>query len=285
MPDPSESADDPASLGDIRIAAFYCFVRLTDPAAVQAHLLPLCEAGGIKGSVILAPEGFNGTVAGPDEAITALVDVLFALAGDAPVEIKYARSAAMPFNWLRVRLKREIVTMGVADLDMDVAGRGDYVDPEDWNALIADPETLVVDTRNHYEVGIGSFTGAIDPGTQGFTQFPQWLQGLADSMGEAERRTKPLAMFCTGGIRCEKSTALARSLGFGNVHHLKGGILAYLEQVEETESRWQGDCFVFDQRVAVTHGLAPGHHILCKPCGMPVAVEDAEAHAAVCRKD
>lgn len=276
---------DPSTgpLPDLRVAAFYCFVRLPDPAAVQAQLLALCLVGGIKGSIILAPEGFNGTVAGPDEAIADLIEALLVLAADAVSEIKYARAAVMPFNWLRVRLKREIVTMGVPDLDM-AAGRGDYVDPGDWNALIADPATLLVDTRNHYEVGIGTFAGAIDPGTQGFTQFPQWLATFAEGMSEAERRTRPLAMFCTGGIRCEKSTALARSLGFGNVHHLKGGILAYLEQVEEAESQWQGDCFVFDQRVAVTHGLAPGHHRLCKPCGMPVAVEDAAAHAAVCRK-
>ncbi|HEX7821182.1 MAG TPA: rhodanese domain-containing protein [Sphingobium sp.] len=273
----------PAPDADVRVVAFYCFVRLADPAAEQSRLLALCQAGGIKGTIIVADEGYNGTVAGPDAVIAELVEILLALAGDAVPEIKYARAATMPFGWLRVRHKREIVTMGVPDLDIAGAG-GEYVDPADWNALIADPATLIVDTRNHYEVGIGSFAGAIDPGTQGFTQFPQWLKEFAEGMSEAERRTRPLAMFCTGGIRCEKSTALARSLGFEQVHHLKGGILAYLEQVEEVESRWEGDCFVFDQRVAVTHGLAPGHHILCKPCGMPVAMEDAEAHAAVCRK-
>jgi UPF0176 protein len=273
----------PESGPDFHIAAFYCFVRLADPVAVQTQLLALCQAGGIKGTIILAPEGYNGTVAGPDAAIATLVEALLALAGDAVAEIKYARALLMPFNWLRVRVKREIVTMGVPDLDMS-GGRGDYVDPDEWNSLIADPATLLVDTRNHYEVGIGSFAGAIDPGTQGFTQFPAWLAAFAEGMSEAERRERPLAMFCTGGIRCEKSTALARSLGFGNVHHLKGGILAYLEQVSEAESRWQGDCFVFDQRVAVTHGLAPGHHELCKACGMPVATEDAEAHRATCRK-
>ncbi|MET0137498.1 MAG: rhodanese domain-containing protein [Sphingobium sp.] len=268
---------------DFKIAAFYCFIRLAEPVSERDALLALCEAGGIKGTIIVANEGFNGTVAGPDEAIDGLVRRLKALAADAPAEIKYARSPDMPFGWLRVRHKREIVTMGVPDLDM-AAGRGDYVNPADWNALIAAPETIVVDTRNRYEYGIGTFEGAIDPDTRGFTEFPQWLKGFAESLSETERRERPLAMFCTGGIRCEKSTALARSLGFERVHHLKGGILAYLEEVEETESRWHGDCFVFDQRVAVTHGLAPGHHVLCKPCGMPVAVEDMASHSAVCRK-
>ncbi len=268
---------------DYRIAAFYCFVRLADPAAERERLLAYSQDHGIKGTIILANEGFNGTVAGDDAAIAGLVERLEALAGTARAEIKYARSEAMPFGWLRVRHKREIVTMGVPDLDIVGAG-GTYVDPADWNALLADSQTMLVDTRNRYEVGIGTFEGAIDPDTQGFTEFPRWLSDFAQSMSEAERRTRPLAMFCTGGIRCEKSTALARSLGFENVHHLKGGILAYLEQVEEAESRWQGDCFVFDQRVAVTHGLAPGHHMLCKPCGMPVAVEDMAAHAATCRK-
>ncbi len=278
-PDPVEAA----TTDDFTIAAFYCFVRLADTAAVREALLALCQAGEIKGSIILAGEGFNGTVAGPADAIAKLVDALLRLTGDAPAEIKYAYSPSMPFNWLRVRLKREIVTMGVPDLDM-AAGRGDYVDPADWNALISDPDTLLVDTRNHYEVRVGTFAGAIDPGTQGFTEFPRWLADFADGMSVEERRERPLAMFCTGGIRCEKSTALARSLGFERVHHLKGGILAYLEQMDEAESRWEGDCFVFDQRVAVTHGLAPGQHIMCKPCGMPVAIEDMDAHAAVCRQ-
>ncbi|CAN5171058.1 rhodanese-related sulfurtransferase [soil metagenome] len=267
----------------LRIMAFYCFTSIAEPAAVQTRFLSLCEEEGIKGTIILAGEGYNGTVAGPESGIARLADALAAITGDAVAEIKYATAETMPFGWLRVRHKREIVTMGVPDLDFR-GGQGAYVDPAEWNALIADPETLLVDTRNHYEVRVGTFDGAIDPGTQGFTEFPRWLAALAEGLSEEERRERPLAMFCTGGIRCEKSTALARSLGFGNVHHLKGGILAYLEQVEEAESRWQGDCFVFDQRVAVTHGLAPGHHVMCKPCGMPVAAEDREAHAAVCRK-
>ncbi|HEX7873481.1 MAG TPA: rhodanese-like domain-containing protein [Sphingobium sp.] len=266
---------------DLKIAAFYCFVPLPDTAAVRERLLALCEDGGIKGTIILAQEGYNGTVAGPDAAIDRLVAVLTDMAGAARAEIKYARTPDTPFGKLKLRLKREIVTMGVTDLDFSRSGQ-DYVDPADWNALIGDPATLIVDTRNAYEVGIGSFDGAMDPATRSFSQFPQWLADLADGLSEEERRERPLAMFCTGGIRCEKSTALARSLGFERVHHLKGGILAYLEQVDADESRWHGDCFVFDERVAVGHGLAPGHHALCGDCGMPVPEAEAEAHRAAC---
>lgn len=265
----------------MHIVALYCFVPLRDPAAVRARVRALCEAGGIRGTLILAGEGFNGTLAGPEGAVADLVATLATVAGTARMEVKYAEAPAMPFGRLKLRIKREIVTMGVADLDFSESA-ADYVEPADWNALIADPAALVVDTRNSYEVGIGTFAGAIDPGTRSFTQFPQWLADLAAGLSDAERRERPLAMFCTGGIRCEKSTALARSLGFGNVRHLKGGILAYLEQVDPAKSRWKGDCFVFDERVAVTHGLAPGRHALCKGCGMPVAETDAEAHRALC---
>lgn len=265
----------------LRIVAFYCFVPLADPEAARARLQALCEAAGIKGTIILAREGYNGTMAGPEAGIATLVAALGNLAGAAIPEIKYAWTDAMPFGRLKLRVKPEIVTMGVPDLDL-LSGRGDYVDPAGWNALIAEPGAIVVDTRNSYEFGIGSFDGAIDPGTRSFAEFPAWLADLADGLSEEERRERPLAMFCTGGIRCEKSTALARSLGFERVFHLKGGILAYLEQVKEADSRWHGDCFVFDERVAVTHGLAPGGHDLCKGCGMPVARDEKETHAAEC---
>lgn len=261
----------------LRIAAFYCFVPLADPAAVGDRLRALCGDGGVRGTIILAGEGYNGTVAGPEPAVEALVEALVALAGEAVPEIKYARADAMPFGRLKVRIKPEIVTMGRPDA---TAGgeRGAYVDPTHWNALIADPATLLVDTRNSYEHAIGSFVGAVDPGTRSFTEFPAWLEELAAGMSPEERRERPLAMFCTGGIRCEKSTALARGLGFERVYHLQGGILAYLEQVPRPDSRWAGDCFVFDERVAVTHGLAPGAHRLCKACGMPVPRDTEAAH-------
>ena len=269
---------DPA---DLCIAAFYCFVPLADPAAVRAHLHDLCAAEGIKGTIILAGEGYNGTMAGSDGAITRLIAALMEIAGTARPEIKYARAAAMPFGKLKLRIKREIVTMGRPGLDFG-QGQGAYVDPRDWNALVDDPAAILVDTRNAYEHAIGSFAGAIDPATRSFSEFPGWLEDLAGRMTPEERRDRPLAMFCTGGIRCEKSTALARSMGFERVYHLKGGILAYLEQVPEAESRWQGDCFVFDERVAVGHGLKPGGHMLCKACGMPVAADEAAAHEAGC---
>jgi len=275
---------DPSDVrADVHIAAFYCFVPLAELRTVQAQLLDLCKGEGIKGTVILAPEGYNGTMAGSAAAIERLVAMLRDIAGSAASEIKYARSPAMPFRSLRVRIKPEIVTMRRPGLDF-AQGRGAYVEPQDWNALVDDPGTILVDTRNSYEHGVGSFAGAIDPGTQNFSEFPGWLEALAAGLTPEERREKPLAMFCTGGIRCEKSTALARSMGFERVHHLKGGILAYLEQVPEVESRWRGDCFVFDDRVAVGHGLAPGGHVLCQACGMPVAAEDAEAHGAGCRR-
>jgi UPF0176 protein len=274
------NVESPASQ-DVRIVAAYCFVPIAAPADVRARLLSLCEQGGIKGTLILAPEGFNGTLAGPVHAIDTLVAALLDIAGDARPEIKYAESRAMPFGKLKLKLKPEIVTMGRPGLDF-VDGTGRYIDPQDWNALIAAPDTILVDTRNSYEVAIGTFAGATDPGTRSFTQFPGWLEELADSMTAEERQTKPLAMFCTGGIRCEKSTALAHSLGFERVFHLKGGILAYLEQVEEEASRWQGDCFVFDERVAVGHGLKVGNHALCKDCGMPFPSGETRGHAASC---
>lgn len=263
----------------IRICAAYCFVPLADPAEHAARLLELCEAEGIRGTLILAGEGFNGTVAGPGAGIDRLVEALRVLGADRRAEIKFADADAIPFGRLKVKVKPEIVTMGRPQCGDQV---GQYVDPADWNALIANPATLVIDTRNSYEVGIGSFARARDPGTRSFTEFPGWLASLAATMGETERRERPIAMFCTGGIRCEKSTALARAMGFGNVHHLKGGILAYLEQVAEADSLWRGDCFVFDERVAVTHGLAPGAHRLCQTCGMPVRADEAEAHRAGC---
>jgi UPF0176 protein len=174
----------------------------------------------------------------------------------------------MPFRRMKVRLKKEIVTMGVPDID-PLEGVGAYVDPKDWNALISDPETVVIDTRNDYEVGIGTFKGAVNPETSTFRQFPEWVEtaGLED-------KTKPIAMFCTGGIRCEKATAFMRAKGFENVYHLKGGILKYLEEMDQRDSLWEGSCFVFDERVSVTHGLREGDEILCRACRNPVTPEE-----------
>jgi UPF0176 protein len=247
----------------VRVAALYQFTRFDDLDALRRALADACSSRGVKGTLLIAHEGINGTIAGSGEAIGEVLALIRALPGCAEVDVKESRAAAMPFHRMKVRLKREIVTMGQPDIDpLDT---GHYVAPEDWNALIADPDTVLIDTRNDYEVAIGSFAGATDPHTKSFREFPDWFRAH-----RSELEGKRVAMFCTGGIRCEKSTAFLKSQGIEDVHHLKGGILAYLEQVPEAESRWQGDCFVFDERVAVKHGLAQGDYGLCRACRMPV---------------
>lgn len=252
----------------IRVAALYCFARFADPAAIRAPLLALCVELGVRGTILIAGEGINGTIAGSAAAIDAVVAHIRALPGCAAIAPKYAAAEAMPFHRMKVRLKREIVTMGVDAID-PLAGVGSYVAPADWNALIDAPDTVVIDTRNDYEVKIGSFTGAIDPGTAAFSDFPAWADARLPDL-----RDKRVAMFCTGGIRCEKATAYLKANGVDEVFHLQGGILKYLEEVPAEHSRWQGECFVFDERVAVGHGLAPGTHALCRACRMPVSEAD-----------
>ncbi len=250
------------------VAALYRFARFPDPAALRGPLLDLCVAQGVKGTLLLAREGINGTIAGTDAAIAAIVAHIRTLPDCADCEVKYAAAEAMPFHRMKVRLKREIVTMGTPDID-PLAGAGHYVAPAEWNALIDAPDTVVIDTRNDYEVRVGSFAGAIDPKTQQFGEFPAWFEAH-----RKELAGKKIAMFCTGGIRCEKATAFVRAQGIDEVYHLRGGILKYLEEVPPEQSRWQGECFVFDERVAVGHGLAPGTHALCRACRMPVSPED-----------
>jgi len=252
----------------IRVAALYRFARFGDPAALRQPLLDLCEANGVRGTLLLASEGINGTIAGPPEGIERVVAYIRTLPGCADLDVKYSEAAAMPFHRLKVRLKREIVTMGETVDPLDIVGT--YVEPKDWNALIDAPGTFVIDTRNDYEVKVGSFAGAVDPHTASFSDFPAWFRAHRDEIAGAER----VAMFCTGGIRCEKATALLKAEGIDEVHHLHGGILKYLEEVPEAESRWQGECFVFDERVAVGHGLSAGTHGLCRACRMPVSPED-----------
>ncbi|MGJ5203218.1 rhodanese-related sulfurtransferase [Bradyrhizobium sp. HKCCYLR20261] len=237
----------------LAVAAFYQFVALPDYRDLRAPLHAFCAARGIKGSILLAEEGINGTVAGTAEAIEALVaefrdGALFAGRLD-NLELKLSTAAAMPFQRMKVRLKREIVTLGdpAADPTRQV---GTYVSPADWNALIASPDTLVLDTRNAFEVAMGTFEGAVDPGLRSFGQFKDFAARALDP-----DRHKRVAMFCTGGIRCEKASALLLARGFSEVYHLKGGILKYLEEIPEAESRWRGGCFVFDERVAIGHGL------------------------------
>lgn len=256
----------------ICVAALYRFARFADPDAIRAPLAALCCALGVKGTLLIAAEGINGTIAGTDAAIDRVVAHVRALPGCADVDVKLSRAASMPFHRMKVRIKREIVTMGQPDID-PLEGTGHYVEPQEWNALIADPATIVIDTRNDYEVAIGSFAGAIDPHTASFRDFPAWFRAEREKLlGDGVQPR--VAMFCTGGIRCEKSTAFLKAEGVEQVYHLRGGILKYLETVPAEESLWRGECFVFDQRVAVGHGLAPGTHALCHACRMPVSVED-----------
>ncbi len=256
----------------ICVAALYRFARFDDDAAaVREDLAAVCRAHGVKGTLIVAREGINGTIAGSDAAVEAVLAAVRGLPGCADIEVKHSRAAAMPFHRLKVHLKAEIVTMGQPDID-PLTGAGHYVAPGDWNALIDAPDTILIDTRNDYEVAVGTFAGAIDPKTASFRDFPAWFRAeRARLLGEG--KPPKVAMFCTGGIRCEKSTAFLKSEGIEEVYHLQGGILKYLETVPPADSRWQGECFVFDQRVTVGHGLAPGTTELCHACRRPVDVE------------
>lgn len=252
------------------IAALYQFTRFPDPAALKPGLLSACQENGVKGSLLLAPEGINGTIAGTRDGVDAVLSAIRQLPGCEDLEWKESHADTLPFGRMKVRLKREIVTMGQPDVD-PLARVGHHVLAAEWNALIADPDTVVIDTRNDYEVAIGTFQGAVDPGTRSFGEFPGWWQAHRD-----EFAGKRVAMFCTGGIRCEKSTNYLLGQGLNEVYHLKGGILKYLEDVPAAESLWQGQCFVFDDRVSVGHGLQPGGLGACGACRRPVTPEDQQ---------
>ncbi|RNJ63350.1 MAG: rhodanese-related sulfurtransferase [Porphyrobacter sp. IPPAS B-1204] len=250
----------------VTVAALYQFTPFPDPGSLRAPLLAACEEAGVKGTLLLAREGINGTIAGTDNALASVLGHIRKIPGCAGLDVKFSAAPAMPFHRMKVRVKREIVTMGEPDIDPTLSA-GHYVDPHDWNALIADPDTIVIDTRNDYEVAVGTFAGAVDPQTPTFRDFPAWFRQHRDELLDGKKK---VAMFCTGGIRCEKSTAFLRSEGVGEVYHLKGGILKYLEQVPETDSLWQGECFVFDERVTVRHGLEQGTFQLCRACRRPL---------------
>jgi UPF0176 protein len=257
----------------VRVAALYQFSRFDDCATIRARLMAVCGDNGIKGLLLIAPEGINGTIAGLPDALARVIDHIRRLPGCASVDVKYSDAAAMPFYRMNVRLKREIVTMGQPGID-PLTEAGHYVLPAEWNALIDAPDVVVIDTRNDYEVAIGTFAGALDPKTVSFSDFPDWARANRDLLDG-----KRVAMFCTGGIRCEKATAFLKAEGLPEVYHLRGGILKYLEEVPPEDSRWSGECFVFDERVAVGHGLAAGTHALCRACRMPMSAADkASAH-------
>lgn len=250
------------------VAALYQFTRFDDPDALRPALVDLCAAHQIKGTLLVAREGINGTVAGSADGIAALIAHLRALPGCADLEWKESFATDMPFNRMKVRLKREIVTMGQPDVD-PLAGTGQYIKPEDWNELIGRDDVAVIDTRNDYEVAIGTFEGAVDPQTKSFGEFPAWWEANKERF-----HNKKIAMFCTGGIRCEKSTNYLMGQGVEDVFHLQGGILKYLEEVPEETSTWDGECFVFDGRVSVGHGLKEGSHRQCYACRRPIMPED-----------
>ena len=263
-------------------AAFYKFVELTDFADLKASLLAFCESHNVKGTILLANEGINSTIAGPEAGVRAVLAHLRTDPRLAALEHKESWSDKPPFYRMKVKLKREIVTMGVPTVNPNETV-GKYVKPQDWNALISDPEVLVIDTRNTYEVDIGTFKGAVDPRLKSFSQFPEWLMAqpqIAES--EAKKAERPdgvdkktkVAMFCTGGIRCEKSTAFLKAQGFDEVYHLEGGILKYLETVPAEQSLWEGECFVFDERVTVGQGLKVGDYGLCRACREPISQAD-----------
>jgi len=250
------------------IAALYHFTRFPDPAALKPALLELCLAHDVKGTLLLAREGINGTIAGPRAGIDAVLAHIRALPGCSDLEWKEAVSDHPPFPRMKVRLKREIVTMGQPDVDPR-AKVGHYVEPQDWNDLIRSPDVALIDTRNDYEVAIGTFEGAVDPETDSFRDFPAWWE-----VNKERFHNKRIAMFCTGGIRCEKSTNFLLGQGVEEVFHLKGGILRYLEEMPAENSSWQGECFVFDNRVSVGHGLKEGPHELCHGCRRPILLQD-----------
>ncbi|MBO6726811.1 MAG: rhodanese-related sulfurtransferase [Rhizobiaceae bacterium] len=255
----------------VSVAAFYRFAPVTDPAALRSRLLECAEAEALRGTVLVAPEGINGTIAGVRAGLDRFFETVRAEPGMAGVDIKFSSADAMPFHRLKVRLKKEIVTMGVADLDA-AREAGVHVPPGEWNALVSDPDTVVIDTRNAYETAIGTFQGALDPETESFRDFPRWAEENLDRF-----KDKRVAMFCTGGIRCEKASAYLKRIGVDEVFHLKGGILKYLEEVPAENSLWQGECFVFDERVGIRHGLEQGETTLCRACRHPLTPEERQS--------
>nr|WP_312507743.1 rhodanese-related sulfurtransferase [Pseudomonas luteola] len=257
--------------GSIVVAALYKFVTLEDYVERREPLLTVMLDNEVKGTLLLAQEGINGTIAGSRAGIDAVLAFLKADSRLVDLEHKESYCDEQPFYRTKVKLKKEIVTLGVPGVDPNKKV-GTYVDPKDWNALISDPDVVLIDTRNDYEVGIGTFTNAVDPKTKSFREFPQYVRQNFDPS-----RHKKVAMFCTGGIRCEKASSFMLNEGFEEVYHLKGGILKYLEEVSQEDSLWQGDCFVFDNRVTVRHDLSEGEYDQCHACRTPISAADRES--------
>jgi UPF0176 protein len=255
---------------EIVVAALYRFARLENPVHWREPLLSSMRENGVRGTLLLASEGINGTIAGPQAGIDMVLARVLAMPNFGSLEVKFSYCNEMPFRRTRVRMKKEIVTLGVPGIDPNQSV-GTYVEPEQWNDLINDPDVVVVDTRNEYEVAIGAFSGALNPHTESFREFPGFVDEHLDPNVH-----KRVAMYCTGGIRCEKSTALLKQRGFQEVYHLRGGILKYLECIPEERSMFEGECFVFDKRVSVKHGLTVGDRVMCYGCGWPVSQEEQQ---------
>ncbi len=253
------------------VAALYQFIEVDEITRWQTTLLKKCEVCELMGTLLIAEEGLNGTISGRYADMHQFLDWLLSKTLFTAPELKFSVHEERPFHRMKVRLKREIVTMGANGIS-PTEQNGTYVNPKDWNRLISDPDVMVVDTRNDYEVAIGQFKGAVNPLTKTFRDFPKWAAQLATLPKDS--RPKKLAMYCTGGIRCEKSTALMKNLGFEDVYHLKGGILQYLEDIPQNQSLWEGECFVFDSRVALDHNLQRGNYELCYACKMPLSKEE-----------
>jgi UPF0176 protein len=259
----------------ITVLAFYKFTNLDDFHHLRRPLLALCQEQGIKGTVLLAQEGVNGTVAGPQAGIEAFLDFFKQDGRFEGMSAKFSYESTPPFYRMKVKLKKEIVTLGVPEVDPNQVV-GTYVKPQDWNALIQDPEVVLVDTRNIYEYEVGTFKNALNPNTVNFREFPEYVSQNLDP-----KKHKKVAMFCTGGIRCEKASSYMLMQGFEEVYHLEGGILKYLEEMSPEQSLWEGECFVFDNRVTVDHALSKGHYELCHACRHPVSEEDQQSEKYV----
>ncbi|PZO17690.1 MAG: hypothetical protein DCF25_10850 [Leptolyngbya foveolarum] len=255
----------------ITVATFYKFVALPDYADLQQPLIDICKAQEVRGTILLANEGINGTVSGDRNSVNSVLAFIKFDERLIDIDIKESSASKPPFERLKVRLKKEIVTIGVPEVS-PAQTVGTYVSPKDWNQIISNPDITVIDTRNDYEVGMGSFQRAKNPKTESFRDFPEYAKENLDPA-----KQKKVAMFCTGGIRCEKASSYLLSQGFDEVYHLKGGILKYLEEVPEEESLWKGECFVFDERVAIKHGLEPGSYSICYACGYPVSLEEQQS--------
>ena len=256
----------------INVVSFYRFVDIGAPQDVREALQAVCETEKLLGTVLLAEEGFNGTLAGSAAGVNAVFSWLSeTLELDTPIDARWTEAASPPFRRLRIKVKNEIVTLGRPDIRPQ-HGTGTHVPPAEWNRLVDDPDTLIIDTRNHYEIEVGTFPGAVDPGTDSFRHFPEFAEQLAET-----DRGRPVAMFCTGGIRCEKASALMQELGFSEVYQLQGGVLNYLAEIDDDDNRWNGECFVFDSRVAVDRDLAEGGYEQCHACRRPLSSKDLQS--------